>query len=122
MSYQQQPGNWGDQSWPSQQPYADPAAPTSPYTDPYASYAPASGQPAGYGPGYAYPGYAPPAAPGQVTNGMAVAAMVLSIVGAPLVICYGAGAVLTRRPGDLHQRAGGRDPRARGAPADPRAR
>jgi hypothetical protein len=81
MSYPQQPGNWSDPSWPAQQPpYQDSAPPASP-----AGYS-------GY-PGY---GYGPPAPvpAGPPTNGMAVAAMVLSISGIATLICYGAGALL----------------------------
>ena len=94
MSYPpQQPGNWSDQSWPSQSPYGDPSA----YP---ASGAPASGPPVppgspapGYPPAYGYGGYATPAQQGG-TNGLSVAAMVVSIVGALGLICYGGGAVL----------------------------
>jgi uncharacterized protein DUF4190 len=74
MSYPQQPGNWNDPSWPSQQ---------TPYQEPVSPYA----YPAGH-PGY---GYAAPVAP---TNGMAIASMVVSIVSIVGLICYGGGAVL----------------------------
>lgn len=127
MSYPQQPGNWNDPSWPSQQPGA---APGSPYGDPAAAPPPASGEPAApspygdpaaqspYGdpaaaaaqhaspagypaPGYPTSGYAgpPPGYPGYgygypappATNGLAIAAMVVSIVGAFGLCGYGLG-------------------------------
>jgi hypothetical protein len=44
----------------------------------------------GYGPPPGYPMYAPP----PKTNGMAVASMVVSIVGITMLACYGAGGVL----------------------------
>jgi Domain of unknown function (DUF4190) len=87
MTNPQQPGGWPDQSWPSQQPYADPSQP--------ASGAPASpaGYQAGYQAGYpaqaypaqAYPayGYGTPAVavPAQSTNGLAIASLVCSLAG-----------------------------------------
>jgi len=83
MSYPQQPGNWGDPSWPGQQSqYPDSAPPASP---------------AGYQPGYPGYGYAPPAAPVPLSapnNGMAIASMVVSIAGVATLICYGGGALL----------------------------
>src|SRR5262245_1947886 len=94
MSYQQGGGSWPEQSWPSSSPYGDPSA--NPYADPsyqvspgYAapgSY-PASGAPANPGayPGYGY-GYGQPViAAAPPTNGLAVAALVCSLVG--LVTC-----------------------------------
>ncbi len=68
MSYSQQPGNWSEQSWPS---------PNQPYSDPgYGAY-PGYGAPPGpQGPEYGY-GYAQPAF--RPTNGLAVAAMVVSL-------------------------------------------
>jgi hypothetical protein len=70
MSYPQQPGNWSDQSWP---------APNQPYSDPgyggYAGYT-TPGQQYGYG-------YAQPVA--QRTNGLAIAAMVVSL--SSIVVC-----------------------------------
>src|SRR5262245_17248339 len=78
MSYPQQPGNWSDPSWP---------APNQPYSDPgYGGY---QGYP-GYqqsavpaGPAYGY-GYGAPMAVRQ-TNGLAIAAMVVSL--ASIVMC-----------------------------------
>ncbi|MBT8227667.1 MAG: DUF4190 domain-containing protein [Dactylosporangium sp.] len=87
-----QPGGWSDPSWPSPEGYQDPAAQASPAGyDPY-SAPPGYGQPPGYPPppGYAQPpGYAAPQPYGafapRPTNGMAVAALVCSLVG--LVTC-----------------------------------
>jgi hypothetical protein len=80
MSYGQQPGNWSDQSWPNpnqNQPYSDPG-----YQG-YPGY-PASATPAS--PGYAYGGYgAPMPMPVRQTNGLAIAAMVVSL--ASIVVC-----------------------------------
>jgi hypothetical protein len=78
MSYPQQPGNWGDPSWPNQAPsYKDSG---SPYADP-AQYS--GGGHAGYG----YTGHRP-------TNGLAIASLVCSLAG--LVTCISApvGAIL----------------------------
>ena len=82
MSYPQQPGNWSDPSWPGQQPYADPqsAPPASPVGYPAGGYS-------GYG--YGTPG---PAAP--PTNGLAIAAMICSLVGFATCITAPVGAVL----------------------------
>jgi hypothetical protein len=81
MSYGQQPGNWSDQSWPN------PNQANQPYSDPgYGGYAggyPASATPASPGYGYGYPGYAP--TPTRQTNGLAIAAMVVSL--ASIVVC-----------------------------------
>jgi hypothetical protein len=99
MSYPpQQPSGWQDQSWPAPAPYGD--QPVYPASDP--SVYPGSGGPAqpgspaaGYPPAYGYGGYAPPmvaASPG--TNGMSIASLVVSIVGALGLICYGAGGIL----------------------------
>jgi len=82
MSYPQQPGNWSDQSWPN---------PNQPYSDPgyggggggYPGY-PASATPASPGYGYGYGGYAQPM-PVRQTNGLAIAAMVVSL--ASILIC-----------------------------------
>ena len=64
---------------------------------------PPSGYPApGYpAPGYPASGYPAPGAPiaygypmvAQRTNGLAMASMVLSIIGAALLMCYGSGAL-----------------------------
>ncbi|HEU4423118.1 MAG TPA: DUF4190 domain-containing protein [Pilimelia sp.] len=104
MSYQQ-PGNWSDPSWPSQQsPYADP---NSPYADPaapvsgqqaspagYPGQASPAGYPGGYAPAYqSYPGYGYPAA-SPPTNGMAIASMVVSIVSIVGLCGYGIGGLL----------------------------
>jgi hypothetical protein len=76
MSYGQQPGNWSDQSWPNpNQPYSDPG-----YQGQYPGY-PQSAVPAS--PGYGY-GYQAPA-PMRQTNGLAIAAMVVSL--ASIVVC-----------------------------------
>jgi len=99
MSYQQ-PGNWSDQSWPSQDvPYADPK---SPYADPAAPVSGQQASPGGYPgggyappgyPGGAYPGYGYPAAAAP-TNGMAIASMVVSIVAIVGLCGYGLGGLL----------------------------
>ena len=86
----QQPGGWPDQSWPAPAQYGDPSG------------YPGSGGPAqpgspagGYPPQYGFGGYAPPPmAPASHTNGMSIAALVVSLVGAVGLICYGAGGVL----------------------------
>ncbi|MER7457259.1 DUF4190 domain-containing protein [Micromonospora sp. NPDC126480] len=77
-------------------PYA--GAPTSPYQDPYAGQKLAPGQPApdpyaagGY-PQPVYPGYGYPPAP--QTNGMAVASMVVSIMGVMGICGYGIGGII----------------------------
>lgn len=118
MSYPQQPGNWSDPSWSGQDPkspYADPAAnPTSGQQPGYAAPtsgaqpeypAPTSGpQPEYAAPGYAAPGYpamgypAPaygyPGTPPPTTNGLAIASMVVAIVGALGLCGYGLGGYL----------------------------
>jgi hypothetical protein len=80
MSYPQQPGNWSDQSWPSpNEPYPDPGYGAHPGYQQSAyqqSAVPAS-------PGYGY-GYGPPP-PVRRTNGLAIAAMVVSL--ASLMLC-----------------------------------
>jgi hypothetical protein len=77
MSYPQQPGNWSDPSWPSSnQPYSDPGY--GAYPGYQQSAVPAS---PGYGYGY---GYGAPM-PVRQTNGLAVAAMVVSL--ASILLC-----------------------------------
>lgn len=82
MTYPQQPGNWSDPSWPQQQTvgYPDPTYPVP--EQPVGT----QGYPAGY-PAYGYPVVAvsPP------TNGMAIASMVVSIVGIVGLCGYGLG-------------------------------
>ncbi|GAA1361939.1 DUF4190 domain-containing protein [Catellatospora chokoriensis] len=72
-------------------PYAAPPVSADPYAAPAVSGAPYSPQPTGaYG--VPFTPYAQgPAAPG--TNGMAIASMVLGIVGVLLCCCYGIGAL-----------------------------
>jgi hypothetical protein len=99
MSYPQQPGGWSDPSWqgqgqgqlPSYNPY-DPASQQP------VSGQPISGQPvspqsaAPYG-GYGYPAYSGvPASP--ATNGMAIAALICSLVGFATCITFPVGAIL----------------------------
>ena len=94
MTYPPPPGGWQD---PAGQPvYLDPASGQPAYVDP------TSGQPAGYAgyppyspaPGYAFPAYAPPVmVPAQRTNGLSIAAMVVSIVGLLSALCYGVPAI-----------------------------
>jgi hypothetical protein len=89
MTYPQQPGNWPDPSWPSQQPYADPNQPASPagyptspgYGQQQASYAGYPTSPAvqpypTYG--YSTPPVVVAAAP---TNGLAIASLVCALAG-----------------------------------------
>lgn len=87
MTYPEQPGGWTDPSWS-----------TSPPTGYPAQSHPASGQPAGYPDPYApggYPAYGYPPVPiAPPTNGLAVASMVVSIVGAVGLVCYGLGGYL----------------------------
>ncbi|MET8039279.1 DUF4190 domain-containing protein [Micromonospora sp. NPDC005215] len=110
------PGNWSDPTWSAQpsSPAPDPTlvaghpvpaqpGPADPYApvDPYAGGQPPGGQPmpAYAAPGYAAPGY-PPQYPGygypppQKTNGMAIAALVLALVGIASCITAPIGAIL----------------------------
>jgi len=99
MSYPQQPGGWSDPSWPSQTPSYDPYNPAAqqPVSGQPVSGQPVSGQPmspqaAPYG-GYGYPAYTPaPATPS--TNGLAIAALVCSLVGFATCITFPVGAIL----------------------------
>jgi hypothetical protein len=70
MSYPQQPGNWQDPSWPTQQPYGDPSYPGYP-----GGVAPAS-------PGY---GYGVPVPAAAQTNGLAIASLVVAL--ASILLC-----------------------------------
>ncbi|MFG3709734.1 DUF4190 domain-containing protein [Micromonospora sp. NPDC047730] len=111
MTYPPPSGGWNDPAWSGQQssPPADPASgqpiPTQPTADPYAPADPYAGgdpyagmkqadlsAPAGYPPPPAYPayGYGAP----QRTNGMAIAALVLSLVGFASCITAPVGAIL----------------------------
>ncbi|MER7330425.1 MULTISPECIES: DUF4190 domain-containing protein [unclassified Micromonospora] len=110
MTYPPPSGGWNDPAWSGQQssppadpvigqpiptqPTGDPYAPADPYAggDPYAGTQPAAQPaPAGYPPP-AYPayGYGAP----QKTNGMAIAALVLSLVGFTSCITAPVGAIL----------------------------
>ncbi|MEU6073006.1 DUF4190 domain-containing protein [Micromonospora sp. NPDC047074] len=119
MTYPPPSGGWNDPAWSGQQssPPADPAlpvsgqpiptqpagadpyAPADPYAvpdpyavaDPYAGMKQPPGQPVGYPP-QAYPGYGYP--PVQKTNGMAIAALVLALVGIGSCITAPIGAIL----------------------------
>ncbi len=88
----QQPGGWPDQSWPAPAQYGDPSGypgsggPSGHPTGGDPSGYPGSGGPSGYPAG--------PMAPASHTNGMSIAALVVSLVGAVGLICYGAGGVL----------------------------
>ncbi|MEU7588955.1 DUF4190 domain-containing protein [Micromonospora sp. NPDC049230] len=110
------PGNWSDPTWsaqpssptpdptlvaghsvPTQPGPADPYAPVDPYAggqpafgEPMKGYAPPAYGPPGYPP--QYPGYGYPAA--QKTNGMAIAALVLALVGIASCITAPVGAIL----------------------------
>jgi len=95
MTDPQQSSGWSDPTWQPQQPTAQPTSGTPAYDQP-ANGQPAYGQPA-YGqpvygqPGYGQPGYGQPAygqpAYGQPvvvsrpTNGLAIAAMIVAILG-----------------------------------------
>jgi hypothetical protein len=87
MTHPQQPGGWTDPSWSTSPPQGYPAP----------GY-PTSGQPAGYPDPYlpgGYPAYGyPPVPVAPPTNGLAVASMVVSIVGAVGLTCYGLGGYL----------------------------
>ncbi|MEV0215158.1 DUF4190 domain-containing protein [Micromonospora sp. NPDC050695] len=115
------PGGWTDPTWSAQpssappdptlvagQPVPAQAGPADPYApvDPYAGGQPLPGQPVpGYAPpGYPSPGYAPPGYPPQYsgygyppppkTNGLAIAALVLALVGFASCITAPVGAIL----------------------------
>ncbi|GAA2706268.1 DUF4190 domain-containing protein [Micromonospora olivasterospora] len=85
---------------PTQPAGPDPYAPFDPYTGAKSDQAPAAGGDPYAAPGYAPPGYAPPGYPGygypaaQKTNGMAIAALVLSLVGIASCITAPIGAIL----------------------------
>lgn len=81
MTYPQQPSNWSDPSWPSQQPGYDPGYPVSGQPVPQGYAAPTY-------PGYGYPPPSPP------TNGLAIAALVCSIAGLATCISAPVGAIL----------------------------
>jgi hypothetical protein len=88
MSYQQ-PGNWSDPSWPSQTPGYDPK---SPYDPAAAGQASPGGYPVtGYPAGSPVPGYGYPVVAARPTNGLAIASMVISILGALGICGYGLG-------------------------------
>ncbi|MGC4745603.1 DUF4190 domain-containing protein [Micromonospora sp. DT201] len=109
------PGNWTDPTWsaqpsspapdptlvagqpvPAQPGPADPYAPVDPYAGAQPAGQPMPGYPAsGYAqPGYPqqFPGYGYP--PAQKTNGMAIAALVLALVGIASCITAPVGAIL----------------------------
>lgn len=111
MTYPPPSGGWNDPAWsgqqssppadpvsgqpiPTQPTAADPYAPADPYAggDPYAGMKQTSDQPAAGYPAPAYPayGYAAP----QKTNGLAIAALVLSLVGFTSCITAPVGAIL----------------------------
>jgi hypothetical protein len=82
MSYQQQPGNWGDP------PSYDPRSP-------YGELAAGQQQPGYPAPGYpvsGYPAYGYP--PARPTNGLAIASLVCSIAGVGTCITAPVGAIL----------------------------
>ena len=92
MTYPQSPGGWNDPSWsqPQQPPtgYPEAAQPSYGYPDPTQ---PSSGQPVGY-PNPAYPPYGYPVTPApQPTNGLAIASLVVSLVGVFGLCGYGLG-------------------------------
>ncbi|GAB7049888.1 DUF4190 domain-containing protein [Catenuloplanes indicus] len=102
----QQPEGWSDPAYPayppaSQPPVSGPAMPGyPPVPDPAGAYpqpaAYPAGKDAGYPyatgypvPGYEYGGWGTP----RKTNGMAIASLVVSVIGAFSLACYGAGAI-----------------------------
>ena len=102
----QQPEGWSDPASPAYPPAAPPpvsgpAAPGYPLIpDPASAYPPPTAYPAGkdagypYATGYPVPGYdygswGTP----RKTNGMAIASLIVSILGAFALACYGAGAI-----------------------------
>jgi hypothetical protein len=117
MTYPQQPGNWSDPNWQAQQPagYPDqppggypeqptvgyPEQPPAGYPDPQAAGYPdpgyqVSGQPVGM-PGQpvpGYPAYGYPVAVNPPTNGLAIASLVLALVGIGTCITAPVGAIL----------------------------
>jgi hypothetical protein len=108
--WQQQPGGWQDPAGG----YASPTSGQPTYVDPVSGQPtyvdPVSGQPVPYpdsggyaqqqpyptSPGYAgYPGYpASVMVPTQSTNGMAIASLVVSLVGLVSLSCYGVGGII----------------------------
>ncbi|MEH1166693.1 DUF4190 domain-containing protein [Micromonospora sp. CPCC 205539] len=107
MTYPPPSGDWNDPTRSSQQPtpqtdptlVAGPSVPTQPGpADPYAPVAPYAdpNQPPA---GYAVPGYPPPYAgygypPPQKTNGTAIAALVLALIGLSCGLTAPVGAIL----------------------------
>ncbi len=79
---------------PQPDPYAQPPMAPDPYAPPPVSANPYSTPPTSGSP-YAtpYAAYQPAAAPAGVTNGMAIASLVLGIVGVATCCCYGMGAL-----------------------------
>jgi hypothetical protein len=125
--YGQQPGGYGQQ--PGGQPtYVDPVSGQPTYVDPVSGqptpypespgYAPQ--QPYPTSPGYAgypggYPGYVPPVmVPTQSTNGMAIASLVVSLVGLVSVFCYGIGGIVIGLVGAILGHVGKRQIAERG--------
>ncbi len=108
---QSPPGGWQDPAGG----YVDPASGQPAYVDPisgqpaaypsYATQAPMPAYPVSPEYGYqqpAYPGYgAPVLAPTGRTNGLAIAAMVLSLVGLLTFWCYGVPGVVFGVPGAI---------------------
>ncbi|MFI6261918.1 DUF4190 domain-containing protein [Micromonospora sp. NPDC051006] len=111
MTYPPPPGGWHDPAW-SGQPSGPPADPTLPIggqpvptqpgpVDPYAPVDPyGAGQQPAPTTAYALPGYPAPGHPGygyappQKTNGLAIAALVLSLIGLTSCITAPIGAIL----------------------------
>ncbi|MEV4758993.1 DUF4190 domain-containing protein [Micromonospora sp. NPDC049559] len=124
MTYPQQPGNWSDPNWQAPQPapaYPDPqqtagypsgqptaslpeAQPAAAYPDPTyqisgqpagAEAQPASAYPTSGYPASGYPAYGYPTTPvNPPTNGMAIASLVLALVGIASCITAPVGAIL----------------------------
>ncbi len=121
--WQQQPGGWQDPAGG----YASPTSGQPAYVDPVSGqptpYPDSSGyaqqQPYPTSPGYAgypgYPGYpAPVMVPTQRTNGMAIASMVVSLVGLVSLPCYGVGGIVIGLVGAILGHVGKRQATERG--------
>lgn len=97
MSQSPSPGGWPDPTTPTSGGWPDLTPPTAPPENnpqhpvyPGMSYGTPAAAPPGYG--YGYPQYGYPPAP--KTNSMAVASMVISIIGAAGLCAYGVGGLL----------------------------
>ena len=93
MTYPPQSGGWPD-PWSPQAPPAQPDPPTGPGAPQPGESGPTPTEPYGYPPGYpayGYPGYGYPVAAAPPNNGLAIASMIVSIVGFAGLCAYGQG-------------------------------